>query len=540
MAAVDHAQGAIAHMRYVFALRDEMGMSQQFLRVTSARSGEAPESEEHDDSAAVTELSLSFGSSFLAAAPARRDRTLASAKPSRKKTNIVYRHRQRESPAKVDIPARRWSEERDSSSLRSSLCDSLSEETNWSRLSECSFEKRRVPAPGKRGPSRISSYRSKRESCIQNPFATFNESNGDGLRESDVIRLTIFFPHAKLPSGRNFSVDMVIVNFATVADAIGLAMYLYTETQQKPPLEPDPNMYVLRMVEDDGEPDVDLPPLDSSLSISRFEFDSFCLCESPNFAAAAAASKKAPKKKGMHFVRVHHTDSGFTILQRTPHMTVAEVLDKTLKKRGLRATDYVLELVDRPGLVLNPDTNLNSLERGNLAKPLEFNLDRKFSKRRGEDDSAQPQLQGVNFTLEMYQPKTYIVSKPQKFGSHQSELVVAPDRLTISPYGKAIRFPARQKSVTIRIENVISCQALEGRRFRIEYRDDRFGVKHFDFEAKSPSDCAEIVTKVSSILRYRISDDNDSVLVSMGRTRGLSKSLRRTIHSARAPSRDAL
>ena len=37
--------------------------------------------------------------------------------------------------------------------------------------------------------------------------------------------------------------------------------------------------YELRMAEDNGDPDIDLPPLDPAQPISKFEFDCLCLCQ---------------------------------------------------------------------------------------------------------------------------------------------------------------------------------------------------------------------------------------------------------------------
>ena len=74
-----------------------------------------------------------------------------------------------------------------------------------------------------------------------------------------------------------------------------------------------------------------------------------------------------------------HADSGSTILKRSAGMTVGDVLEQTLKKRGLRAVDYVLENKRYPGRALDPAMKLTTLESTMNKSGLEFLLIRKHS-----------------------------------------------------------------------------------------------------------------------------------------------------------------
>lgn len=78
-----------------------------------------------------------------------------------------------------------------------------------------------------------------------------------------------------------------------------------------------------------------------------------------------------------------HADSGTTILKRVLGMTVGDVLDQTLKKRGLRAVDYVLENKRYPGKELDLTMRLTTLESSMSKAGLELLLIRKHSKDEG-------------------------------------------------------------------------------------------------------------------------------------------------------------
>lgn len=75
----------------------------------------------------------------------------------------------------------------------------------------------------------------------------------------------------------------------------------------------------------------------------------------------------------------YHSDSGSTILpRRSGDMTVAEILKQTLRRRGLRYGEYLLERSGDIGVRLDLNTTLAELE-DSAGGPVEFVLIRKFS-----------------------------------------------------------------------------------------------------------------------------------------------------------------
>lgn len=60
----------------------------------------------------------------------------------------------------------------------------------------------------------------------------------------------------------------------------------YATEQRKPPLSRDPLRYELRMVDDDGEPDSDIPALDRTRELHKFGVDELALCTCPSFFTA--------------------------------------------------------------------------------------------------------------------------------------------------------------------------------------------------------------------------------------------------------------
>ncbi|QSL64743.1 hypothetical protein MERGE_002045 [Pneumocystis wakefieldiae] len=105
-------------------------------------------------------------------------------------------------------------------------------------------------------------------------FACFS-----GKGDLSPLRLKIYRPSGKDPKK---SVSVVIKRIATVSDVIGFSLYCYIEQKMEPRLTSEqlnPNMWTLRIVEEDGELDHDFPALDRTRFLSKFGFDEFALVE---------------------------------------------------------------------------------------------------------------------------------------------------------------------------------------------------------------------------------------------------------------------
>ncbi|RXW20809.1 hypothetical protein EST38_g5037 [Candolleomyces aberdarensis] len=105
-----------------------------------------------------------------------------------------------------------------------------------------------------------------------NPFSELYAAIS-GRGQSGSITLNVYFPHATRPSGK--PMELNIRNDATVEEVIGFALWMYWEEEWEPKLgdglkEDDPKRdqmlsavgWILRMAEEDGDPDDDFPPPD--------------------------------------------------------------------------------------------------------------------------------------------------------------------------------------------------------------------------------------------------------------------------------------
>ncbi|KAG5513556.1 hypothetical protein PMAC_000988 [Pneumocystis sp. 'macacae'] len=100
-----------------------------------------------------------------------------------------------------------------------------------------------------------------------------------GKGDINPLKLKIYCPFGKYPKK---PISVVIKRTATVADVIGFSLYCYIEQKLEPRLtneQLNPNMWTLRIVEEDGDLDEDFPALDRTRFLSKFGFDEFALVE---------------------------------------------------------------------------------------------------------------------------------------------------------------------------------------------------------------------------------------------------------------------
>lgn len=126
--------------------------------------------------------------------------------------------------------------------------------------------------------SNLTSMLKAAEAAEVNPLEQrFGIMNGSG--DLKPLRLKIYRPSSEAPS---IPFHVVIKSSATVLDTIGYALLRYTQEGLTPALlaeQNDPNLWTLRIVEDDGELDEDFPALERTRPISKFSFDEFGLVE---------------------------------------------------------------------------------------------------------------------------------------------------------------------------------------------------------------------------------------------------------------------
>ncbi|OZJ05974.1 hypothetical protein BZG36_01213 [Bifiguratus adelaidae] len=114
-------------------------------------------------------------------------------------------------------------------------------------------------------------------SAATNPFAAFRHVAGKG--ETNFLKLCVYFPHSSQPLK---PIHVVVKRDAIVEDVIGYILYQYLEYKLDPDLtdeQIDVCKWMLKIAEEDGEVEEDLPAVDRTRRINRVSFDQFALCE---------------------------------------------------------------------------------------------------------------------------------------------------------------------------------------------------------------------------------------------------------------------
>ncbi|KAI9323844.1 stress-activated map kinase interacting protein 1-domain-containing protein [Dichotomocladium elegans] len=124
--------------------------------------------------------------------------------------------------------------------------------------------------------SALSAMIAARASAADNPFNEFSFVSGRG--DTKPFTLCVYLPHSSHPYE---PISLVVRPDAIVDDVIGYILYDYVEKKLKPPLQEemcDIAQWEMRIVEDDGEIEDELPALDRTRQISMFSFVQFALC----------------------------------------------------------------------------------------------------------------------------------------------------------------------------------------------------------------------------------------------------------------------
>ncbi|EAS34358.2 stress activated MAP kinase interacting protein [Coccidioides immitis RS] len=181
--------------------------------------------------------------------------------------------------------------------------------------------------------SLLSSMLQARKEAPVNPLEKFAAFSGKS-ETSTPLYLKIFVPSSSSPSS---PIDILAVRESkdedqpgqiTVAQAIGLSLWRYTEEGLKPPLRDDRfsvNRWHLRMV-DDGEVDYDFPPLSRDRPLADF---------TSNNNRAAAVRGRARSKPCDEFALVEATDEEFKENERRfPKYSIAAIQQQTDEKQN--------------------------------------------------------------------------------------------------------------------------------------------------------------------------------------------------------------
>lgn len=142
----------------------------------------------------------------------------------------------------------------------------------------------------------------------------------------------------------------------TVDDVIDLVIRLWTEQQRKPGLSPDSDAYELRMLDDDdGTPDMDMPPLERTGDIHRFNVSAVALCPSSEVPKKSGAKKGDTRlKRGVSldlnmqgglgeklFLKVHMPQQQSHVIKTTKDMVLEDCLPLVAKKRSTDISEFL-------------------------------------------------------------------------------------------------------------------------------------------------------------------------------------------------------
>ncbi|KAF9413045.1 hypothetical protein BGZ76_005104, partial [Entomortierella beljakovae] len=166
-----------------------------------------------------------------------------------------------------------------------------------------------IPLPKTPPKSLLTALLNQQETKEDNPFAD-EFLRIAGMGETNPANLKIYLPSSEKPKE---PMQVIVKREATIEDVIGYILYQYCHEGRTPLLSEELSSVVrwnLRIVEDDGEIDDDLPAVDRTLKIGkfamnqRFAMNQFALCEATpaqvqineNLYAKSGRSALRPKR----------------------------------------------------------------------------------------------------------------------------------------------------------------------------------------------------------------------------------------------------
>lgn len=384
-------------------------------------------------------------------------------------------------------------------------------------------------------------------------FACFS-----GKGDLNPLKLKIYRPSGKDPKK---PISVVIKRIATVADAIGFSLYCFIEQKLEPKLtneQLNPNMWTLRIVEEEGELDDDFPALDRARFLSKFGFDEFALVEATpaqflenekitpfNFKINTDYFNSQTKKddslndmsktfsssvssKGKAMIRISEPliplkiqlypltqPLQYTILHVTNGTYIGDVLNEICKKNNLDQTKFILRTA-KANIPLSNDFTVHDLKGGYELELIERNY---FMIPEFERSSHIDSIVSFNesFKLNKIPENTksvvlnrvmnnsyhkYIVWRRQSMsfmGRHERILVIDNDYVYIMPSEQKTFFET-PKTLSIHASMIVSCKQtdkLSTFKFTIMKSKE---LKRYDFEASTKAEASIIVGKINALI----------------------------------------
>ncbi|KAG4305789.1 hypothetical protein PORY_000699 [Pneumocystis oryctolagi] len=387
-----------------------------------------------------------------------------------------------------------------------------------------------------------------------NPLADIYASFS-GKGDLNPLKLKIYRPSGKCPKKPIF---VVIKRIATVADAIGFSLYCFIEQKLEPKLtneELNPNMWTLRIVEENGELDNDFPALDRIRFLSKFGFDEFALVEAtpeqflenerltpfsfkintdhfnsqekdnslndPSVVSSSSSKEKTIPKTSESFIRLKILLYPRTrslqnpMLYVTNETYIGNILDEICKMNNLDQTKFVLRTAETNAPLSNDcrvydlknQYELELIERCYFIIPkFERSSNIECTESRNETSGLDKIPRNRNLVVldksinSSYQK--YIVWRRQSMsfmGRHERVLIIDGDYIYIMPMEQKTFFDT-PKTLSIHASTIVSCRQTDKLlTFNFTVMKSK-ELKRYDFEASSIADASSIVAKINSLI----------------------------------------
>lgn len=391
------------------------------------------------------------------------------------------------------------------------------------------FEVQEIKKPDNT-PSPLTLLLQQEEVLRTNPYYSYSRYNGESHQGAVATKtFNIFFSIGEEDMQQ---IKVCILNSATVQDLIGLSFWKHNEGRNEPVKFKSITRYAVRIAEDDGEIDTDLPELRAEEKIGKFGFTSLGIVEK-----SAPPSPEAEQKAKQHptnmIVKVHFDQGGFsTVAVKDTKMKMLEIFERVIKKRLLhkaRSTNFQLERKDSPGHPVDLNLSLETLgvdeflltrvDASGKPVPLSPPVDEPDGSPQSPFSRYGKFQSSVRAELTSYQFKSFSVIQIHKMRSNVPvQLAISGKWIEVNPEGgsskSALRFLKQQpKRSSYSMQQICCCEVVDERPYnKVSFKLVRKGkdgvYKSTLFEA-SAKDAKEIVSKITLILE---SQDRKSVV----------------------------
>ncbi|XP_053664718.1 stress-activated map kinase-interacting protein 1 [Anopheles marshallii] len=328
----------------------------------------------------------------------------------------------------------------------------------------------------------------------QNIFLEYGKFDGTGHIEVPVRSFKVFVP--VLPEEqRAFPLNVCVLATAKIQDFIGLICYKCTIAN--PALElRSVRHYGLYMAEEDGELDLDFPPLDINEPCSKFRFSHLVMAERQFSTNVSHQSVSVTSRDTLHFA-TFSTERSTSIT--TPRSATAPTTTVVTSMKPVKLSQAVDSAMQQRSQV---SEDVRSSPR--ISNQQKEDLDR---------------IKGHTSKIEAPLYRTFQVHILHKSRlKTEIQLGISGDRFEIDPIPhNPSKFWSRQKPACHPMDSVAACTIVDRKHSRAILRlvycavnvvsgeaDGPVSFKHYDIET-TPDTAEQITEKVNNILEVRLS-----------------------------------